>query len=73
MFVTILLPFAHGHCSVCYRFVLVTGARVLHQLAIDNFTLPGDPSFPLGGMIPPPQNRTESGNSLVAGVAMQSN
>lgn len=34
--------------------------RVLQQNAVENFAIPGEPSFPLGGMVRAPSSATES-------------
>jgi actin related protein 2/3 complex, subunit 3 len=35
--------------------------KLLYQTAIENFSLPGDKDFPLGGLVTPPKDRTETG------------
>jgi actin related protein 2/3 complex subunit 3 len=35
--------------------------KALYQLAIENFTLPGDRNFALGGIVTNPANRQETG------------
>ncbi len=37
------------------------GIRVLQQTALDTFAVPGDPSFPLGGLVRAPSNANEAG------------
>eukprot|EP01104_Vermistella_antarctica_P004473 TRINITY_DN14917_c0_g1_i1.p2 TRINITY_DN14917_c0_g1~~TRINITY_DN14917_c0_g1_i1.p2 ORF type:complete len:175 (+),score=45.01 TRINITY_DN14917_c0_g1_i1:28-552(+) len=32
----------------------------MYQLAIENFVIPGDKAFPLGGLVPNPKNRAEA-------------
>jgi actin related protein 2/3 complex subunit 3 len=36
--------------------------KALYQLSIENFVLPGDKGFVLGGFVSNPQNRAETGN-----------
>lgn len=40
--------------------------RTLHQLAVDNFSIPGEDGFPLGGMVSAPQNTNERGMTCVS-------
>jgi actin related protein 2/3 complex subunit 3 len=35
--------------------------KILHGLAIEQFSVPGDAAFPLGGMLHAPSNREEAG------------
>lgn len=35
--------------------------KLLYQTAIENFFLPGDKEFPLGGLVTPPKDRAEAG------------
>lgn len=37
----------------------------MYQLAIENFALPGDKNFALGGIVTNPANRGESGKTLI--------
>jgi hypothetical protein len=39
------------------------GIRVLQQTALDTFAIPGDSSFPLGGLVRAPSNANEAGES----------
>jgi len=34
--------------------------KLLYQTAIENFSLPGDKDFPLGGLVTPPKDRAET-------------
>ena len=36
--------------------------KALYQLAIENFALPGDKNFALGGIVTNPANRSDQGN-----------
>jgi len=36
------------------------GVRAMHNLSIEQFTIPGDPGFPLTGLFAPPANREEA-------------
>jgi len=36
------------------------GGKILYQLAIENFAIPGDKNFPLGGYVQNPKDRAES-------------
>jgi actin related protein 2/3 complex subunit 3 len=40
-----------------------TAEKTLYQLAIENFALPGDKAFALGGIVTNPANRGESGKT----------
>jgi hypothetical protein len=35
--------------------------KILYALALENFPIPGDPKFVLGGMVSAPANRTDAG------------
>jgi len=39
--------------------------KVLYQLAIENFAIPGDRNFPFGGFFSNPTNRQEAGTPLL--------
>jgi actin related protein 2/3 complex subunit 3 len=38
--------------------------KILNNLALERFTVPGDPNFPLNSMYHPPENRNEAGNFI---------
>ena len=35
--------------------------KILYAVAIENFSLPGDKDFPLGGLVTAPKDRSEAG------------
>ena len=39
--------------------------KVLYQLAIENFAIPGDKTFALGGIVTNPANRADTGTFIV--------
>jgi len=47
--------------AVQFCSVALTATRILQQTAVDTFAIPGDSSFPLGGMVRAPSSAGEAG------------
>ena len=57
-----LTLYVHKTLTKCERAANKADAqKTLHQLAIEQFALPGDNAFPLGGMIHAPRDAKEKG------------
>jgi actin related protein 2/3 complex subunit 3 len=63
----ILLIYATLYISQCLGKIKgrskADASKQLFSLAVENFALPGDGNFPLGGMVAAPSNRGEAGVS----------